>query len=212
MPVIENMTLNNIKLPTGLDLSGFTKLKKLDLTNAQTEDITFPESGRLQTIILPNTIKTLKLYNNSGLQSITFQGISNLETVYLNCAAVGQFDINAFLEELVNCVGLQSVTLTNANIYITEQALVKLCNINTFRVQGTINVVTSSGSTSNLKAISLDTKRLLVANFGDFTAADSKVKINYTSATVNASDVSVATNVSLYSDTYPATKPNIFNV
>ena len=212
MPVMENLTLNNIKLPSGLDLSKFTKLKTLDLTNAITEDVTLPESGRLQTIILPATIKTFKLYNNSGIQTVTFQGIDNLETVYLNCAAVGQFDVNAFLESLVNCSGLQSVTLTNANVYITEEALAKLCNINTFRVQGTINIVTSSGSTSNLKAISLDTKKLLVTNFGDFTASTSKVKVNYTETTVAASNVSTATNIQLYSDTYPATKPNIFNV
>ena len=212
MPVMENLTLNNIKLPSGLDLSKFTKLKTLDLTNAQTEDVTLPESGRLQTIILPATIKTFKLYNNSGIQTVTFQGIDNLETVYLNCAAVGQFDVNSFLESLVNCSGLQSVTLTNANIYITEEAVAKLCNINTFRVQGTINIVTSSGSTSNLKAISLDTKKLLVTNFGDFTASTSKVKVNYTETTVAASNVSTATNIQLYSDTYPATKPNIFNV
>ena len=212
MPVMENLTLNNIKLPSGLDLSKFTKLKALDLTNAQTEDVILPESGRLQTIILPATIKTFKLYNNSGIQTVTFQGIDNLETVYLNCAAVGQFDVNAFLESLVNCSGLQSVTLINANVYITEEALVKLCNINTFRVQGTINIVTSSGSTSNLKAISLDTKKLLVTNFGDFTASTSKVKVNYTETTVAASNVSTATNIQLYSDTYPATKPNIFNV
>ena len=212
MPVMENLTLNNIKLPNGLDLSKFTKLKTLDLTNAQTEDVTLPESGRLQTIILPATIKTFKLYNNSGIQTVTFQGIANLETVYLNCAAVGQFNVNAFLEELVNCTGLQSVTLVNANVYITEEALTKLCNINTFRVQGTINVVTSSGSTSNLKAISLDTKRLLVDNFGNFTAAGSKVTINYTESNVSADNVSAATQVQLYSDTYPATKPNIFNV
>ena len=212
IPVMENLTLNNIKLPTGLDLSKFTKLKNLDLTNAITEDVTLPESGRLQTIILPATIKTFKLYNNSGIQTVTFQGIDNLETVYLNCAAVGQFDINAFLESLINCSGLQSVTLINANVYITEEALTKLCNINTFRVQGTINIVTSSGSTSNLKAISLDTKRLLVNNFGDFTASTSKVKVNYTETIVAASNVSTATNIQLYSDTYPATKPNIFNV
>ena len=95
-----------------------------------------------------------------------------------------------------------------------KKKLVKsqLCNINTFRVQGTINIVTSSGSTSNLKAISLDTKRLLVNNFGDFIASTSKVKVNYTETIVAASNVSTATNIQLYSDTYPATKPNIFNV
>ena len=212
MPVIEDLTLNNIKLPDGLDLSKFTKLQNIDLTNAQTSDITFPESGRLQTIVLPNTIKTLKLYNNSGIQSIIFQGIENLETVYLNCAAVGQFDVNNFLEELVNCVGLKSVTLINANIYITEEALIKLCSINTFRVQGTINVVSSSGSTTNLKAINLNTKKLLVSTFGNFKDSSSKVTINYTESTVTGNDISAATNVSLYSDVYPVTKPNIFNL
>ena len=210
-PVIEDLTLNNIKLPAGLDLSKFTKLKNVDLTNAQTEDVIFPESGRLETIVLPNTIKTFKLYNNSGIQTVTFQGLDNLEAVYLNCSAVGQFDVNAFLESLINCNALQSVQLTNANIYITEEALAKLCSINTFRVQGTINVVTTSGTT-NLKAISLDTKKLLVENFGDFTAQDSKVTINYTESNVAAGAISMATEVKLYSDTYPATKPNIFNV
>ena len=212
MPVIENLTLNNIKLPAGLDLSGFAKLKTLDLTNADTEDVSLPESGRLQTVILPSTIKTFKLYNNAGLQSVTFQGLNNLETVYINCAAVGQFNVNSFLEGLINCQTLKSLTLVNANIYITEEALNKLLSINTFRVTGTINVVASSGSTTNLKAISLDTKKLLVDVFGNFKDAASKVKVNYTETNISADNVSAATSISLYSDVYPATKPNIFNV
>ena len=215
MPVMENLTLNNIKLPAGLDLSKFTKLKKIDLTNTNTEDITFPESGRLQMIILPSTIKTLRLYNNSGIQSITFQGISNLETVYLNCAAVGQFNINSFLESLVNCQSLKSVTLINANIYITEEALIKLCNIETFRIQGIINVVTSSGNISNLKAISLSTKKHLVEKFGDFTSPTSKVTVNYIQSNVEASSINAASSIQLYTDTYGPNGtelPNTFNV
>jgi hypothetical protein len=211
-PVLESLSLRNMQLPTGLDLSQFSKLQSVDLTNSTVHDVTFPESGGLKNIILPDTITTFKLYNNKGIESVTFQGIDNLETVYLNCAAVGQFNVNAFIESLVDCPNLKSVTLANANLYITEEALVRLCNVHTCRVSGTINVVATAGTTANLKSITLNTKKLLVETFGNFTAPTSNVTINYNVVSVVGSNVTAATEVSIYSDTYPVTKPNIFNV
>jgi hypothetical protein len=66
-PVLENITLNNMELPDDLDFSSYNKLKSINLSNTTVKSVTFPESGRLTSVILPETITEFKIYNNPGL-------------------------------------------------------------------------------------------------------------------------------------------------
>jgi hypothetical protein len=66
-PVLENITLNNMELPDDLDFSSYSKLKSINLFNTTVKSVTFPESGRLTSVILPETINEFKIYNNPGL-------------------------------------------------------------------------------------------------------------------------------------------------
>lgn len=41
-PVLENLSLRNITLPTEIDLSSFVKLKKIDFTGTNTTSVILP--------------------------------------------------------------------------------------------------------------------------------------------------------------------------
>jgi hypothetical protein len=98
-PVLENLILNNMQLPNTLDLSNCTKLKVLDLSNTTNlETVILPQNTRLKTVVLPECIKNLNIYNNSGLTNLEFEGTENLESIYIDCAKIGLFDVRAFCE------------------------------------------------------------------------------------------------------------------
>lgn len=204
-PVVEDFTLANMELPDTFDASQFAKLRKLNLSGTTTKYVIFPNSGRLETVILPQTIETFRIYNNPGLhptidqdgtrEGIIFEGLDNLTTVEINCNNAGNFDISGFCEQLIECNSLQSVTLKNANIRITEEALQKLVMTNTCVLTGDIYIVDEPGS-GTLKDISFDTKQRLVNIFGDISSPSSALRIHFQSSQIT--DFTCATEVAVY--------------
>ena len=109
-PVLENLSLRNMELPAQIDLSKYGKLKNVDFTGTNVKYVIFPQSGRLQTVILPDTITEFRIYNNPGLKATSNQivegeevkeGIvlpnpAGLKTVYVNGANCGNFDLENF--------------------------------------------------------------------------------------------------------------------
>lgn len=194
-PVLQNLTLRNMNLPEELDLSTYLKLESIDLYNTTTKNVIFPQTGRLKNVILPNSIETFRIYDNPGLTDIVFQGLDHLKTVFIDCNNVGSFNVANFCEELINCNALESVTIRNAKLYITEEALRKLIYTKTCNLTGDIYIVTSAGGTT-LKAINFSTKQLLVNTFGDISSTDSAIRMHFQSSEI--SDFSCASEVSVY--------------
>ena len=168
-PVLESLTLNNMTTLETLNLTDFNKLKEVNLSGTTFKRVVLP--SKAETVILPETIETLELYN--PVKELRLEGISNLKTVDLS--NVGQFDIDSFLEQLVDCNSLESVSLRNLTINVTEQTLSKLLSVKN-NITGTINIVDSTG---DLVEISYDTKKSLVEQFGDIDSATNNPKVNY---------------------------------
>lgn len=168
-PVLESLILNNMTTLETLNLTNFNKLKEINLSGTTFKRVILP--SKAETVILPETIETLELYN--PVKELRLEGISNLKTVDLS--NVGQFDVNSFLEQLVDCNSLESVSLRNLTINVTEQTLSKLLSVKN-NITGTINIVDSTG---DLVEISYDTKKSLVEQFGDIDSATNNPKVNY---------------------------------
>lgn len=194
-PVLESLILRKVSLPEELDLSQFVKLQTIDLSDTNVKNVIFPQTGRLEDIVLPDTIETFRIYDNPGLTGVIFEGLNSLKTVYIDCNNVGSFDVANFCEQLINCNALESVTIRNANLYITEEALKKMILTNTCNLTGDIYVVNTAGNTQ-LKAISFATKQLLVNTFGDISSLSSKIRVHFQSAEIL--DFSCAREVSVY--------------
>lgn len=168
-PVLESLILNNMTTLETLNLTDFNKLKEVNLSGTTFKRVILP--NKAETVILPETIETLELYN--PVKELRLEGISNLKTVDLS--NVGQFDVDSFLEQLVDCNSLESVSLRNLTINVTEQTLSKLLSVKN-NITGVINIVDSTG---DLVEISYDTKKSLVEQFGDIDSATNNPKVNY---------------------------------
>lgn len=168
-PVLESLILNNMTTLETLNLTDFNKLKEVNLSGTTFKRVILP--SKAETVILPETIEALELYN--PVKELRLEGISNLKTVDLS--NVGQFDVNSFLEQLVDCNSLESVSLRNLTINVTEQTLSKLLSVKN-NITGTINIVDSTG---DLVEISYDTKKSLVEQFGDIDSTTNNPKVNY---------------------------------
>lgn len=168
-PVLESLTLNNMTTLETLNLTDFNKLKEINLSGTTFKRVILP--SKAETVTLPETIETLEVYN--PVKELRLEGISNLKTVDLS--NVGQFDVDSFLEQLVDCNSLESVSLRNLTINVTEQTLSKLLSVKN-NITGTINIVDNTG---DLIEISYDTKKNLVEQFGDIDSATNNPKVNY---------------------------------
>lgn len=196
-PVLENITLNNMELPDDLDFSSYSKLKSINLSNTTVKSVTFPESGRLTSIILPETINEFKIYNNPGLIDVQFEGLNNLEKVYIDCSKCGSFNVEEFCKELINISTLKEVYLINAkNLRMTEKTISTLLN-NNCRFTGSFRIIEENNS-DQLASISFATKQLLVNNFGVIDKSTNETFIEYKETTIYQENISCLSTINLY--------------
>lgn len=196
--VLEKLDLTNVRSLTtiNLDSKHTPKLKEVILTGTNIATITLPTGSRLTKIHYPAALTNLVITNNEGLQEVRFESLNNLETVDINCAKVGQFNISNFCEQLITCPSLKSVTLRNLNNRISLNALEKLVLLQA-RLTGKLTI---SNSENQLEAISYTDKINLVNLYGNIDSQSNSLYINYKETV--AYSVSCETEVSVYGQGY----------
>lgn len=179
-PVLKKLDLTNVKSLTtiNLDKDHTPKLQEVYLTGTRIASVVLPTGSRLHTVHFSRALSELVIEDNQGLKDVQFEGLENLQIVSIDCSKVGEFNVNKFCEKLINCNKLSSVTLKNAKLSITEEALRKLIMCNKCIITGDIYIVTEAGS-DTLKAITFETKQLLVNTFGDISSPTSKIRIHF---------------------------------
>ena len=98
--MLEKLDLTNVRSLTtiNLDSKHTPKLKEVILTGTNIATVVLPTGSRLTKIHYPAALTSLIITDNEGLQEVRFESLNNLETVDINCAKVGQFDISNFCE------------------------------------------------------------------------------------------------------------------
>lgn len=196
--VLEKLDLTNVRSLTtiNLDSAHTPKLKKVILTGTNISNVTLPTGSRLTKIHYPASLTSLVITDNEGLQEVRFESLNNLETVNINCAKVGQFDIANFCEQLVSCPSLKSVTLKNLNSSISLSALEKLVLLKA-TLTGKLKIVNSEGDT---EAISYTDKINLVDLYGNIDSESNKLYIDYKKTI--AYNILCEAEVSIYGEGY----------
>lgn len=196
--VLEKLDLTNVRSLTtiNLDSKHTPKLKEVILTGTNIATVALPTGSRLTKIHYPAALTSLIITDNEGLQEVRFESLNNLETVDINCAKVGQFDISNFCEQLITCPSLKSVTLRNLNNRISLKALEKLVLLQA-KLTGKLTIVNSE---NQLEAISYTDKINLVNLYGNIDSQSNSLYINYKETV--AYSVSCETEVSVYGQGY----------
>lgn len=213
-PVLKKLDLTGVSSLTTIDLGSdkTPKLEEVYLTGTNIATVTLPQGSRLNIVHFSKALTNLSIINNTGLEDVQFEGLENLTDVTINCSKCGKFDVSDFCEKLINVNTLESITLYNANLYITEEALRKLIYTKNCKLTGDIHIVTAAGGTT-LKAINFSTKQLLVNTFGDVSNPESKIRIHFQSAEIL--DFSCAGEVSVYYQTGESgtiVRQNLFDI
>lgn len=196
--VLEKLDLTNVRSLTtiNLDSKHTPKLKEVILTGTNISNVTLPPGSRLTKIHYPASLTSLVITDNEGLQEVRFESLNNLETVNINCAKVGQFDIANFCEQLVSCPSLKSVTLKNLNSNISLNVLEKLILLKA-TLTGKLKIVNSDNES---EAISYTDKINLVNLYGNIDSESNKLYINYKE--IIAYNISCEAEVSVYGEGY----------
>lgn len=196
--VLEKLDLTNVRSLTtiNLDSKHTPKLKEVILTGTNIATVALPTGSRLTKIHYPAALTSLVITDNEGLQEVRFESLNNLETVDINCAKVGQFDISNFCEQLITCPSLKSVTLRNLNNRISLKALEKLVLLQA-KLTGKLTIVNSD---NELAGISYNDKVNLVSLYGNIDSQDNSLYINYKVTT--AYNISCETEISVYGQGY----------
>lgn len=196
--VLEKLDLTNVRSLTtiNLDSAHTPKLKEVILTGTNIANVTLPTGSRLTKVHYPAALTNLTISNNEGLQEVVFEGLNNLETVDINCAKVGQFNISDFCEQLISCPSLKSVTLKNINAAISLEALQKLILLQA-KITGKLTISNSGGQ---LQAISYTDKINLVDLYGDIDSESNSLYIRYKETI--AFRITCEAEVSVYGEGY----------
>ena len=196
--VLEKLDLTNVRSLTtiNLDSKHTPKLKEVILTGTNIATVALPTGSRLTKIHYPAALTSLVINDNEGLQEVRFESLNNLETVDINCAKVGQFNISNFCEQLITCPSLKSVTLRNLNNRISLKALEKLVLLQA-KLTGKLTIVNSD---DELEAISYTDKINLVDLYGNIDSQVNSLYINYKVTT--AYNISCETEISVYGQGY----------
>lgn len=196
--VLEKLDLTNVRsLSTiNLDSDHTPKLKEVILTGTNIANVTLPVGSRLTKVHYPAALTNLVISNNEGLQEVVFESLNNLETVDINCAKIGQFDITNFCEQLISCPSLKSVTLRNLNNKISLAALEKLILLQA-KLTGTLTIANTE---NQLEGISYTDKINLVNLYGNIDSESNSLYINYKETI--AYSISCETEISIYGEGY----------
>jgi hypothetical protein len=193
-------------LPSQIDLSQFYKLKKVDFTGTNVNYVILPQSGRLETVVLPATVTEFRLYNNPGIKATVNETVDNeliqegiiipnpagLRTVYVNGGNAGQFNVSAFCTSLANA-NLANLTLRNVNIRITEATLSALMATPNCSISGKIVIIDDNNAQA---PISFNTLQSLVNKFGNIRSEENSLYVSF--ANINTQIVRAPATIALY--------------
>ena len=200
MPVVKNLTLLDIELPA-LKLESMLKLETLNLSGSSTTSVTFPQSGHLKQVTLPETVTSFVIYNNPGLESVVFEGTNNIKDIIIDGKHCGKFNIAELCENISSNV-LNSVEFYGVDINITEQALENLmaapkCSM---KEKCKFTIVDTEG---NLVSIKFATYKMLVDKFGNIRNENNDVQVIFKDTDVTT--FQLPASIALYGNTKVAT-------
>lgn len=169
-PVLTKLDLTGVSSLTtiNLDSDHTPKLQEVYLTGTNITNVTLPTGSRLKTVHFPGTLQNLYIFNNPGLVDVQFENYSNLNTIYIDCAKCGKFDVSEFCEQLKD-VSLDDVKLLNCNLKLTEKALLNLC-IDSCKITGIVEITDE---------LTYRGKQILVEKFGNIDDEKNTLYIKY---------------------------------
>lgn len=177
-----------------LDLSGCTKLVTLDLKGTGLTSVKLPSGQNLQTINFPAAITSVKLDGMPNLQTVTWDGVANMQSIYVNQTVEKNVDTMTLCAQLKSsATGLSEVTMIGINwTNCSTDLLVWLCSKKA-KLTGKITLKSATQD----RYLTYAEKAQLIAQYGDIDNVENSLYVSYTTQSI--------TDFEIAGESYPYT-------
>lgn len=109
-----------------VDLSLNTALEYISFEGTQCHNIIFPEYGVLETIILPNNMKNLKLVHQYNIETLSYVSLASLESLYIDDCNLSYTSNDSIIGNII-----KNIELLPDNTIINVNTDIRLANLDT---------------------------------------------------------------------------------
>lgn len=156
-----------------LDLSALTRLETLDISDTDISNVILPEGEVLTSVALPSTLTRLSIVNLPNLQTLTIQGVGQLQTLILDKNYANSQSLVTLCYS--GSAPLQAVQIDGVNWSDVTVGLVNyLASIKSCALTGTIAVTNNSTNRP-----SFSNKMTWISQWGNVDSTDNGLYITY---------------------------------
>ena len=188
---IKSIRIRGVNTATGeIDLSKCARLESIDLRGSTFALAELPASERLGTVHFPASLTTLRIDAQPNLETVDFEGVQYLSTIYVDQARAGSFDTGLLALNIYNAKhetgGLSSVKFYNVDWSdVRADTLMFYSNSSVCEITGSVSMLPAA-SDRYLTFIEIQS---LVDRFGDIQSASNGVFIDYPKRTITSFNV-----------------------
>jgi hypothetical protein len=180
MKNLRTLNLANLTTLTGeLDVSELSKLQTLNMSGTTITSVDLPANSQyLKEVHYPSTITDIRLDNIASLKTVKFDGVTNLQNVYINQKDISSVDTYSLIKMIAaQSANIESIELYNVNWSNCSVDILNYLLKMGAKVTGKINVADES---TDKKYFSYSLKKTMVDTFGNIDSESNALYVTYT--------------------------------
>ena len=189
---IKELTIRGLMTATGqLDISQCSRLESIDVRGSGFTVVSLPASEALETIHFPATLTRLTIDSQPGLQTIDFEGVDYLDTIYVDQAKAGSFDTALLALNIYNAKIASGDQLASAKFYnvdwtgIRADMLMYYTRSASCEITGEIAMLPAA----NDRYLTFPEVQTLVDKFGNILSTGNSLFIDYPKRTITSFNI-----------------------
>lgn len=189
---IKELVIRGLITATGqLDISQCTRLETIDVRGSGFTVVSLPASEALSTIHFPATLTRLTIDSQPGLETIDFEGVDYLNTIYVDQAKAGAFDTGLLALNIYNAKIASGESLSSAQFYninwtgVRADMLMYYARSAAVQMTGSIAMLPAA----NDRYLTFPEVQALVDRFANIQSVSNSLYIDYPKRTITSFNI-----------------------
>ena len=189
---IKELVIRGLITATGqLDISQCSRLESIDVRGSGFTVVSLPASEALEIIHFPATLTRLTIDSQPGLQTIDFEGVDYLNTIYVDQAKAGAFDTGLLALNIYNAKIASGESLSSAQFYnidwtgVRADMLMYYANSDAVQMTGSIAMLPAASD----RSLTFPEVQTLVDRFANIQSVSNSLYIDYPKRTITSFNI-----------------------
>ena len=189
---IRSIKIRGVNTATGeINLSKCSRLESIDLRGSTFPLVELPASERLADIKFPASLTSLRIDAQPNLETVTFEGVDYLDTIYVDQAKAGAFDTGLLALNIYNAKTTSGGSLSSAKFFnvnwtgIRADMLMYYATSAACEMSGSIAMLAAA----NDRYLLFTELRTLIDRFGNIQSQSNTLYIDYPKRTISSFNI-----------------------